>query len=343
MDCAVKEKLLITFNSFLQDRLYNDEKTKDQQRTPQMSFTKKLIKKVNFVVFLIFFFSPTYIYGSSVNINSEKEKKVKKEEPPKIGNFALPTSQQPGPLLSLGQNIIDKNQTLLFLFADDFAGVKKHAVDVVPSILYGVTDDFSVFFNVPIAASYKENKNHSSGLEDIFLQLEYAFYTNKTSHFVDEATLVANTTFPTGSTKKQPPTGVGSSSFLLGATVSRMYADWFGFTSHGVILTTSHNSTKFGNEFFYQFGLGRNILGIDSEWILAWMVEVDGQYIEKNKIMGITDPHSGGNVVYATPSLWISSKKLIIQLGFGLPATQHLFGNQKRNNYLLTANVGWTF
>ncbi len=314
----------------------------DLWRKYQMFFIKKLIKKVHFA-FFVFLFSSASVYGSNVNSNSEKEKKIKKEEPPKSGNFALPTSQQPGPLVSLGQNIVDKNDTLLFLFADDFAGVKKHTIDIVPSILYGISDDFSVFFNVPIAASYKEDKNHSSGLEDIFLQLEYAFYTNKTSSFVDQATLVTNATIPTGSTKKQPPTGFGSSSFLLGATFNRTYTDWFAFTSPGVVLTTSHDRTKFGNQFLYQLGGGRNILNIDSEWIFAWMVEVDGQYTEKDKIMSITDPNSGGNVVYVTPSLWVSSKKLIVQLGFGLPATQHLFGDQKRNNYLLTLNVGWTF
>ncbi|OJW51279.1 MAG: hypothetical protein BGO67_12485 [Alphaproteobacteria bacterium 41-28] len=210
-------------------------------------------------------------------------------------------------------------------------------------MLYGVTDNVSVFFNVPIAASYKEGKSRSSGLEDIFLQLEYAFYTNKTSKLIDQATLVANATFPTGSTKKQPPTGFGSSSFFLGGTFCRMYTDWFGFTSYGVVLTTPRDSTKFGNEFLYQAGFGRNILYINSELIFAWMIEADGLYSEKNKIKGITDPNSGGNIVYVTPSLWISSKKIIAQLGFGLPATQHLFGNQKRNNYLLVANFGWTF
>ncbi|MBX9622017.1 MAG: hypothetical protein K2X28_08385 [Alphaproteobacteria bacterium] len=318
-----------------------------------MFFAKKIIKRLNFIVFSIAFLLSATIGNANVNNDSEKGKeaeqkekkgkKDKKEEPPKVGNFTLPTSQQPGPLVSFGENIVDKNQTQLFLFADDYRGVKKHTIDIIPAILYGAADDLSIFFNVPVAASYKENKSRSSGLEDMFLQLEYAFYTNKTSELIDQATLVMNMTFPTGSTKKQPPTSFGSSSFFLGATFSRMYTDWFGFTSHGVVLTTSHDSTKFGNEFFYQAGFGRNILSIDSEWIFAWMIEADGQYTEKNKVKSITDSHSGGNTMYVTPSLWVSSKKIIAQLGFGLPATQHLFGNQKRNNYLLVANFGRTF
>ncbi len=78
-------------------------------------------------------------------------------------------------MVSFGQNIIEKNGTLLFLFVDDFAGVEKHFVDVMPSILYGITDDLSIFINAPMAASYVQNDKKSTGFEDAFLQLEDAF------------------------------------------------------------------------------------------------------------------------------------------------------------------------
>ncbi|OJW47197.1 MAG: hypothetical protein BGO67_03720 [Alphaproteobacteria bacterium 41-28] len=213
----------------------------------------------------------------------------------------------------------------------------------MPGVLYGVRDDVSAYFNVPFAASFKDGRDHSAGLEDVFVQLEYAFYSGKTSKYTDQATVVGSVSVPSGSTKKQPATGLGSPSFFLGATFNRTYTDWLFFTSHGVVLTTSTDKTKFGNEFLYQAGLGRNILTIDSEWIFAWGIEADGQYTEKSKIKGIVDPDSGGNVVYITPSLFVSSKKFLAQVGFGLPATQHLFGNQRRNDYLLAANLRWTF
>lgn len=36
-------------------------------------------------------------------------------EPPNLGNFALPTSQQPGPFFSFGQSLIDKNQIQFYV------------------------------------------------------------------------------------------------------------------------------------------------------------------------------------------------------------------------------------
>lgn len=266
-----------------------------------------------------------------------------KEEPSKIGNFVLPSSQQPGAFLSFGQHVIDKNKKQFLFFTDYIKGSGKHNIDVAPGFNYGITDKLSIFVNMPFAARYKLDGSHSSGIEDMLVQLEYAFSNSSTTRYTQQATFVTNVTFPTGSTEKSPPTGVGSESFFLGATFIRTYVDWFGFTSHGVVLTTSHDETKFGNQFLYQFGIGRNIFSIPSEWIFAWLIEADGTYTQKNKIQDVTDPNSGGNILFITPSLWISSPHLILQLGGGVPVAQHLFGTQHKSRYLLGFQFIWTF
>lgn len=263
------------------------------------------------------------------------------KKPPETGNFALPSSQQPAPLIGFGQNIISQHETQLFLFADNFAGVNKHFMDLIPSVLYGITDKLSIFISTPYAASYEVGQKKSTGFEDVSAQLEYAFYSKSISNFTDQATVVANVTAPTGSIQKNPSTGVGSPSFFLGTTFNRTYVDWFVFGSPGAVLTTAKDSTKFGNSYLYQFGFGRNIADING-WLLAWMAEIDGTYTQQNRVRGIIDPNSGGNVVYITPSIWASTKKFIFQFGVGLPATQNLYGNQTRDTYLLAANIGWS-
>lgn len=268
-----------------------------------------------------------FVYGNNYANDSSKLDESGKnkndnqkgdEEPPKIGNFALPNSQQPGPLVSFGENIVDKGQVLLFLFADDFQGKEKCTIDIIPSLLYGITNDFSIFLNAPFTPLMRDGHHHSNGLEDFFTQLEYAFYNKKTHSYFDQATIVGNVTFPTGSIDKDPPTGFGSPSFFIGGTFNHMTVDWFVFTSHGGVFTTSNRGSKLGNQLLYQFGFGGNIT-YSKEWLYAWMVEIDGQYSWKNKIHGIVDPNSGGNVIFITPSLWISSKHLILQFGAGAP------------------------
>ncbi len=284
------------------------------------------IQRVIKNIFLACYFFSSFAYGAD-------------QEPPKVGNFMLPNTQQPGSLIGLGQNIINKKQTQWSLIAADFGGVGKYFTSVIPILRYGMTDDLTFGVSVPVTPIQKENKNRSAGLEDAFLQLEYAFYGKSTYCFVDQATILATVFAPTGSAKKVPATGNGATSYLLGGSFERVYTDWFFFTSYAAIVAQSQNDTRFGNMYLYQGGLGRNIFNIDSKWIFAGMAEVDGDYSKRNKINGTTDPNSGGNVVYVMPSLWLSSKDWIFQLGVGYAVTQNLYGDQKRNTYLVAAQV----
>lgn len=294
-----------------------------------------LLKPVLAFLSLLFISFSHPLYG--------KEEADPKPAPPKIGNFALPTSQQPSPLISFGQHVIDKGQGIFFFFADYFAGKRKHATDLIPSLLYGIEDDLSIFLAAPVAPRFKDQRTHSSGWEDIFAQLEYAPYNNQTKQYSDQITLLSGVSFPTGSALKLPPTGWGAPTFFLGTTLSRLYTDWLAFTSYGVFLSTSNEHTKLGNQFLYQWGVGRNIYSIPSELIFTGMVEITGLYDTKNKIRGLRDPNSGGNVIYVTPSLWLSTEKYIVQLGVGFPVAQHLFGQQTRNHYLLAGTLAYTF
>lgn len=272
----------------------------------------------------------------------EDKQKEKKVEPPKIGNFSLPVSQQPAGLFGFGENIIDQGQVQIFFFADEFVGKNKLTVDLLPNILFGITDNMSIYFGFPYTPIFRDNHGESNGLEDFIVQLEYAFYNKSTSTYTDQATIVGNVTVPTGSTRKDPPTGFGAPSFFIGATYNHMMIDWFVFCAPGAILTTSNHGTKFGNQFLYQFGFGRNIPS-PCGWIYAWMIEFDGQYYQKNRFRGRIDPNSGGNVIFATPSLWMSNKNFLIQFGAGVPVTQNWFGDQGRIDYEFNFNIAWTF
>lgn len=280
--------------------------------------------------------------------SADKDKKDEKDEkPPNIGNFALPASQAPAPFVSFGQRLIGKDVLQLNVVADDRVGYHQYYVDAGIIIDHGITDNFVTTLFVPNAVSFKnETKDgivRSSGMEDIYLQAEYAFLTKTTHLYSDQATIVGNISLPTGSATKNPTTGYGAVSFFTGITLSRMYPDWYLFTSHGVELPTNRRGTKFGNAFLYQFGLGKNISYITNKMIFTWLLELDGLYSERNRINGRIDPNSGGNLIYLTPSLWLSFQKLYIQFGVGWAISQQLFGVQNKYTYTVSGNIVWTF
>jgi hypothetical protein len=212
---------------------------------------------------------------------------------------------------------------------------------IEPNVVYGILDDLSVFLTVPINLRSRSGSSHSSGIEDISLQLEYGFCSKTCLDYTLQATLVANVQFPSGSSSKDPPTGAGSFSYFLGTTFAYTSYNWYAFVSPGVDLTTTHHRTKFGNSYLYQWGFARYIKQLSPRgWIFDLMIEFDGTYSEKDKIHGSTDPNSGGNSIFVTPSIWLSSKRWILQWGMGFPIVQNLNGRQEKIKYLIAFNLG---
>lgn len=260
-----------------------------------------------------------------------------------LGNFALPPSQQPGPLIAFGQNILDKGNIQVFSFIDYLKGVCKNFTTITPTAVYAVADNGSIFLALPIAAEFNAGYQTSHGIGDLMIQGEYAFFNSNTLTTASMITAVANITFPTGSVNVEPATGFGAASVFLGLTGSHVSTAWYFFTSFGAMFPTPHKDTLLGKQFLYQFGLNRNFAYAPDQWIFSGLLELDGFYKERDKVDCVIDQDSGGNQVLLTPSFWFSTKRFFLQAGFSWVVAQHLFGTQDKDNYHVICNLGWTF
>lgn len=268
---------------------------------------------------------------------------VEEVEQPKVGNFALPISQQPGPLISFGQNFVNQGDFLAFLYPDQLKGKHKSFVEVIPSILYGITNKLSLFVEFPIELKLEYGNQKSRDFSDLIVQLEQVVYVGESVGTVNDISIVGNITFPTGTISKDPHTGFGSPTFFLGATLSRFHTDSYYFASFGGRITTFHKHNKFGNSFLYQAGIGRNIAYKADAWTLNWLVEFDGVYTQRSILSNAIDYNSGGNIILIGPSLFFSTQHFLAQAGISAVAAQHLFGDQLRDDYFAAAFVGWKF
>lgn len=279
---------------------------------------------------------------SKNELEIKKDETKKETETERIGNFSLPSSQEPTPLTSFGDHVVDQGDLQFFLQADAFTGPRNYKTDVIPGLLYGITDDLTIFFNVPFAPKNKEGRNKSSGIQDIFIQLEYAFYKKNEKYSAIQATIVGNFFLPTGSNKKTPRTGFGSPSFLIGSVLDYTTINWIFAGGLAGVLTTKSDNYQAGNQFIYQAAIGRNLYA-SSKWIVALFLEFSGQYSQKDTVHNRKDPNSGGNIIYMIPTVWISSEKHILQFGIGGPIVQNPFGHQLKQHMSYIFNFGWTF
>lgn len=257
------------------------------------------------------------------------------------GNFSLPTSQQPRPLFSLGQNIVDKGDILVFSFLDALYAPSTHTVSLNYGVLYGITNRCSVIIGLPISFLKIDNAK-KAGVSDIFAIAEYAFYQNIQREYTYQATILGALTVPTGSTSETPMLGGGAPSYLIGLTLSSYAPDWLYFVSIGGTICTKGRGVRLGSNCLYEGGFGKNI-GTRPGWIFTFFVEFNGIYTSKSVIDNTVDHNSGAHLFLVTPSLWISSKRLIIQAGVSFVPVQHFFGCQDKIEVGGLFSLGWKF
>ena len=301
------------------------------------------IKTIYFIVGTLLLFCSRLIFAATDDQAAVNNTQA--SSPPSVGNFALRGSQQPGPLLSFGQTIIGQSQLQFFLdtFSPYHLGGAFDSLN--GSLTYGITDSTSLYFNYPIQSNAQTRIFRTSGLSNITLQLEHAFYTGGSRQYQEQATIVGGVTIPMQGTSgefSRRTTGYGSSTYFLGTTYNRSYVEWLGYVSPGVLLTTTSEHIRLGSQFLYQAGLEHTIIAISQQSILFGLLEFDGQYTEKDEVLGHHLPNSGGNVIALTPSLGFSTQHTILQVGVGFPIVQNLNGNQTKINYFIAANFSWT-
>jgi len=244
-------------------------------------------------------------------------------EPLKIGNFALATSQQPGPLYGFGQNFLDKGELQFSLYEDYQKIVSQEQYDTMPGFLYGITDDLSVYFNLPLDY-YKNMGIEDSVYVSAAAQLEYAFFSKSTYEWAFQSSFLIAMAGPSGSMVRQAKSHQKTTNFFVGATSNYMSFDWYYFCSFGelfFIYDKTGNGIKKGDNFLYQAGIGVNIKRLDN-YIFMFMTELLGTYIARTTINGEYDNQSGGNLIFLAPSLWFSSDHITLQFGISIPLYQ---------------------
>lgn len=277
------------------------------------------------------------LIAHDINIDNNNPEQVKK------GNIALRPSQQPSPLFSFGQLIVNKHTLQSQNYIQHTKINNEKFNQLILSLLYGVTDTFSVFLNIPVITNLTINKKKSTGIGNIYLQCEYLLFNKNHIESSDQITIVGSIIFPSSSTKKNPPTGINGPGFFAGPTYSHMGTDWYYYTSGGFLVSTHYQTNKkLGNQVLYQAGLGRNV-GNPAHGIFTWFFELNGTYEWPDVIHDHPKKNTGSNIIFFGPTVWFSTPKTYIQGGIAFPILQHLRGKQNKAEYLCALDIGILF
>lgn len=258
-----------------------------------------------------------------------------------------------------------REQVIISQSGDDPGGANRDfRTRALVSVLgYGINGRLAVFGALPIVdkeldattAGVRANRD-ASGLGDLSLFGRYTVYKRDAPGRTFRVAPFAGVTAPTGKDDESDALG------RLPAPVQPGTGAWDGFG--GLVVTYQTLDFQLDGQLSYRIngeanGLDRgDIARADASlqyrlWpgelsagvpgFLYGVLEAALIHSEKNRVVGIDDPDSGGLSVVVTPGIQYVTKRWIVEAGVELPLLQDLNGAALENDYVIRAGFRVNF
>ena len=79
------------------------------------------------------------------------------------------------------------------------------------------------------------------------------------------------------------------------------------------------------------------------QWLVDLVLELNGEWHDKQVVAGVVDPNSGGNTVYLSPGLRVGYGNVSGFASVGVPIVNHMNGLQSKPDYRVVTGVAATF
>ncbi len=255
-------------------------------------------------------------------------------------NTALPVS---------ADEIIVRVQ-LVATHASDRLGVMNRHVDRFEArtvLGYGLTPKLALFGVLPLVnvdRTFGDVNTSDSGLGDAALFARYEVIRSDKPGQTLRIAPFAGLGFPTG---RVGQTGDGSLDVFGGLIATVASTKWvldsqlrhdFNRESNGF---ERGDSTSFDTSLQYRLSPGK--VAQDTRAFIFGVLEISANYYEHNEVGGVTDPNSGGFLLYLIPGLQYSTRRWIADLGFRTPIVIDLNGTALEPDYSILTSIRINF
>lgn len=283
------------------------------------------------------FFTLILVIFSIVRVNET-------EAAPLTFNTALPVSQN---------EFIIREQFIVNKSSNDPSGLGRDRTElnVVSTIVYGITPDFALFTTVVYTDRRLEtnvNTRSSRGLGDTKLFGRYTVYQDDFKGGTFRIAPFLGIKIPTGKSNESDSLGVLPMSIQSGT------GSWDVFG--GLVTTYGTVNWEIDNQISYQknnkanrFKVGDIIcvdaslqyrlfptkLSSDTDYFVNGVIEANLIYKMKNEVNGIDNSNSGGITLFIAPAIQYVSQNWIVEAIIQIPVIQNLHGTALKNDFVL--------
>lgn len=223
------------------------------------------------------------------------------------------------------------------------------------TFVYGLTERLAFSLTAPYID--KEQKSTSagisstisdSGIGDISLLSKYRIWSKDLPGEARRISLIGGLELPTGDDKAQLKLGSGSVDPITGILFTNQSLAQEFDVDLTYQFNTKASNYEFGDMFKYNIGYQRRVW----PWILPekgvysqvnLVLELNGEYAQKDKSNGSIVKDSGGNTLFLSPGLQLAAKRWVLETSMQLPIIQDLSGSQLKIDYTIVTSLRLTF
>ena len=251
-------------------------------------------------------------------------------------------SQAHDPVFSPGPHVLFKEGYEVHAeFTRDKQGPQETNTESV-NIKYGITGDWVVGLSLPYQSDQSMGIKNS-GVGDITLSSKYRFWRSDRPGIQETAAILAKVKLNSAGKNN----GTETTDSLLGFTYGFESLKWYRWASIRYLFkqnlsTQNVGLLQRGDRLFIDFAGGyRHQINDYREADTVWLLELNGEYSQTNKINGLELANSGGSQWFVSPGVMWTLRNFAIKAGIQIPLSSNLKGMQAKTDYRALLEFEW--
>lgn len=246
------------------------------------------------------------------------------------------------PVFSPGPHVLFKDGVEIHAeFAQSKQGDEKESEQAV-ALKYGLSGDWVVGLELPYE-TVKDESETQQGIGDITLSTKYRFWRVDTLAVQETAAIIAKVKLDTGDNQ----VGSGTTDALLGFTYGYESLKWYRWASVRYRFNQNRSIENQGNlrrgdRLFIDFAGGyRPEVNDYREADTVWLLELNGEYSERNAFNGVDMNNTGGKQWFVSPGIFWTFRNFAVKAGVQIPLLSNLNGEQDDSDYRVRLELEW--
>ncbi len=205
-------------------------------------------------------------------------------------------------------------------------------------LTYGLTGDWAAGIDLPYVSS-DDTGGSESGQGDLRIFTKYRFWRKDGPGVQQSMAALLKIKTDTGDTRVT----TGSTDSLLGLTYGYESRKWYRWAALRYRINGENSDgLRRGNRLLYDLVGGiRPHPGGYLEPDTVWLLELNGEYSERNELNGAALANTGGHEVFVSPGIFWTLRNFAIKAGVQIPLASRLNENRQKTDYRARLILEW--